>query len=334
MTKGCLITFAAVVTVVSAQEVRFAGPVTGWVYDPPSQAIRLVTGNPGAALFGQALLTDISWASAAPGSTTPLAVAIRSGELVLLKGETVSTLLDHQSFGSDDLPLHGAWLPDASAIVLVWSRGAQLVRLNSPAETAARSQWLNLPAEGAVSTVAASSRDLFFAVAGSGVYRASLEDLTADPALIAPALDCGALALHPSAASLWVADRAAAALLRVSLESGDSYGVTAVSVAGDPGILEGASALRFSNKGESLWIASAATRKLHGFRFDGESLAPAEVATSELDSTATQLTPMSRSNVFLLGLRASASDPLYIWDELAGTVFFIPGGAPASEERQ
>ena len=63
----CLLTSA--VTACVAQSVPIAGPMTGWVYDPPSRSLRAISGIPGAARLGGAVVDGISWGSVAPWRT-------------------------------------------------------------------------------------------------------------------------------------------------------------------------------------------------------------------------------------------------------------------------
>lgn len=315
------------------QDVQFSGPISGWVVDPPTHSIRLVTGMPGAALLGRQVLSDLTWASTAPGNSMT-AIAIRNraedtAEAVLLHGDHLSTI---QGSAIADAPQLAAWSPDAKAVALIWpeARTAQIVRIQPDDNKATAAEPFviaNLPETGAITgaVVASSSIDsLYLTIADSGIYKVSTnadapsEGKEQFASLVLATLSCQAIALDSEGGKLWVVDQSANTLNEIAIASNEGSTFSL-----DADILNGVSAIWPSAKQKALYVANAASRKI--YRVDLTSHAVTE-AISQLDSAATMLMPMARPSVFLLGVRGSAEEPLYLWDEVSGNVYFVPQG--------
>src|SRR5687768_16217534 len=96
----------------SAQDIRLSGPITGLVFDQPSQSLRQVVGMPGAALLGQAILSDVDWASVAPSGR--VAIVMRQGEVRLFSATADPAEAIIQ--GAVISPLYSAWAADSSTV--------------------------------------------------------------------------------------------------------------------------------------------------------------------------------------------------------------------------
>lgn len=313
------------------QDVTFSGPISGWAVDPPTHSIRLITGMPGAALLGRQVLSDLTWASTAPGNSMT-AIAIRNrpedtAEAVLLHGDNVSRI---EGAAIADAPQFAVWSPDAKAVVLIWaeSRTAQIVRIlpdENKATAAEPFSFSNLPETGTITAAAigsSSAESLYLAVSDSGIYKVAntseSEGQEKFASLVLATLSCQALVADIEGGKLWVVDQSANTLHEVAIASNET---SIFSL--DTDILSGVSAVWPAARQNVLYLANGATRKIH--RVDLASHAVTEAA-SELDSVATMLTPLARPSVFLLGIRGSAEEPLYLWDEVSGKVYFVPQG--------
>jgi hypothetical protein len=308
-------------------QVQFSGIVSGWMQDPPTQSIRLINGMPGAALLGRQVISDLAWASTAPGSGS-IAIALRNGEAgesLLLRGEVVKTIEGSALAG---VPQLAVWTPDAKTAVLLWSdtRMAQIVRISGDnAHAGPQFAIDNLPEGGAISAAVAGSDAVYFAITGSGgIFKTAFVDDTSMAAadLLLPAVDCQVLAVQPEGAKLWTVDRISHALIELSTSLSNSDNGPAV-ILSDAEVLSDISALQISTDRKSLYVANAASRRLYKLNLESRTV---DGNPAELDVAARMMTPLTRPATFLLGVRGSAQEPVYLWDEVSGNVFFVPNG--------
>ena len=303
----------------SGQDVRLSGPITGLVFDKPSQSLRQVAGMPGAALLGPAVLSDVDWASVAPSGR--VAIVVRQGETRLFSTATGPAEVIIQ--GTVNTPLYSAWAADSSTVALYSATGSsvQSVRLTQQSPVADPAIPIAWEAKTHVTAFAADekSRLLILATAG-GVYRIGA---SGEPTLLLPLPDASALAVEPGGQSMWIADRANAQLLQIS----DPASNPEPQVIGtDVDRLGDLSAIALSSDRKHLYLANRSTRRL--YMLDRSSAILSEGV--ELPGTATTFIPLGRPSVFLLGQRTKMGESLYILDENAGPgVIFIP----AMEER-
>lgn len=68
----------------AAQTVLIEGPVSGFIFDQSTGALRPIVGLPGAAYLGDPVITELSWAGVAPGGRW--ALALRDGALIAVTG--------------------------------------------------------------------------------------------------------------------------------------------------------------------------------------------------------------------------------------------------------
>jgi hypothetical protein len=328
MVRQMLPLYLAAVGLAGAQEIQFQGTVSGWVQDPPTQSIRLITGMPGAALLGPQLVSDLAWASTAPGGLT--AIALRNGEAaeaVLLRADRTTSAVAGSPLAS--APQFAAWTPDARTAVLLWaeSRVAQIVHVDIAAGTASADASFpiaNLPEGGAITAAAALGDAFYVAIAGSGIYRVAAGQDGMSAGLILSVADSTVLAAHPDGGKLWTVDRSSHTLIEfpADVSGGDS-----AVLSSDPDVLSAISALQISTDRKTLYLANAGSRRI--YRFDLESRQISD-NSAELDIAATMMIPLSRPATFLLGVRSSSTESLYVWDENSGSVFFIPNGGESN----
>ena len=306
-----------------SQSVQIGGPIAGFVFDAPTGSLRQVLGTPGAARLSPPLLSGVDWASVAPNGQ--MALVIRQGETRLVSrdnigqdpaGTLVESVLEEPQFS--------AWAADSSAVALYSSATRSIQWLRFAAQTSTAEAPVPLTGvDGTVTAFAAdaSSGLALVVVEGAGVYRISSMDGTIQVLAVG---DISAIALEPGGATLWAADRANAQVLQV-LNPGSSEPESSPLLA-DAEKLADVSALGLSSDRKQLYLASRTTRLLYGFDRSASLLSDGIA----LDTPVTELLPLGRASLLLLGARDKAGAALYVLDERSGPgIFFVP--APAGE---
>ncbi|MGC4053323.1 MAG: hypothetical protein QM757_28800 [Paludibaculum sp.] len=306
-----------------SQSLQIGGPIAGFVFDAPTGSLRQVLGMPGAARLSAPVLSDVTWASVAPNGQ--MALVARQGETRLVSrdnigqdpaGAPVESILSE--------PQLSAWAADSSAVALYSSasNSIQWVRFSAQAATAETP----IPLTGVDGTVTAITADpssslALVTVAGAGVYRVTTTDGTTQ---VLAAADISAIALEPGAATLWAADRANAQVLQIQNPGSTEPAVS--TLLADPEKLADVSALGLSSDRKQLYLASRTTSLLYWFDRSAAQLSDGIA----LDAPVTELLPLGRPSLLLLGARDKAGAALYVLDERSGPgIFFVP--APAGE---
>lgn len=300
------------------QDVQVAGPVTGWMYDEPSHALRLISGMPGAARIGSALLSDVEWASVAPGGSR--ALVQMKGEIRLYTSADVANRSEGAPVnGAIAAPLYSAWAPDSSAVAIYSpaSRSAQWIRTNAQSAVADTPVFVT-GVDGDVTAIAADSASglMVVAVAGSGVYRLSQRS---GAVLLGSIPDVSGVAIEPGGRRMWLADRRNASLTEV-VHLNSRLAVTTLLT--DSERLSDISAITLTPD-RRLFLADRRTNRLYSFDPTTSTLDDGV----ELPAPAPALTPLGRDSVLLLGQRGQAGDPVYLLVVNRGTppaVFFVP----------
>jgi hypothetical protein len=305
---------ALTVTAWAQSSAGVAGPVTGFVFDRQSGAIRSMVGIPGAAYLGGVVAGNLGAAAVAPDGSSALGVQ-QSGRLVLYTGLRTATpaavLLGAGISGADRF----AWAADGSAAAVYASGNGQAQIItgfpNSPAG-GAPIDLSSLP--GKVTALAFDGQRLIVGVSGEsgGLY---LAGTAAPPQRIAPSSSPSAIAL--AGGSLYFADDQSQQIWQVQ-----SYATTpaAVLFTNDSGI-NAPAGLQVSADGQRLLVANAGNRKLAVY----DTVSRSAVQNVDLAFTPTRLDRFGDASVFLLN--GSGQGPLYVVrDGGAGkaAVFFVP----------
>lgn len=298
----------------AAQDARLSGPVAGLVFDSATQSLRLVTGMPGAALLGPAVVPDLEWGSVAPNGRVALFWRNGEGRLYSPGAENPEIPLP----ATVSLPVLSAWTAGSSSVVLYSAadHSAQWVRLAEQGPVPGPP--ISLPWSGAdVTAFAADERSgsLFLAIAGRGVFRV---DASGETVLLLALADASALTVDPGGNTLWVADRANASVLEIgaalSAPSIQSLGIDAERLAD-------VSAMTVSAQQTHLYLANRSNHRL--YRLDRASGVLTE--TAELYAPATMFHPLGRASVLLLGQRSGPDGSIFVLnDTTEPSVFFVP----------
>ncbi|BDC53173.1 hypothetical protein F183_A54880 (plasmid) [Bryobacterales bacterium F-183] len=315
------------------QDVRLSGPVSGWVYDPPTKSIRTVAGMPGAAVLGRAAFTDLAWASVAPAAAASsgkavaaLALREEGGALTALRADGTETTVDGWEPVAAGLPRLMAWSENGSRAILVLdARDARVISITGDSVAASRLPLVESEAAAKITSIAASRDEWFASVAGAGIYRSRF-DSPSEPTLLTPSASAedAVLALDSARNVVYALEREAGILWRVSSTNGE-----ATVLSQEAAVLAGSTAIGVATSGRQLLVARGTSdRKLH--RLDLEAMTWSEVPYGLDGAPGTMFAPLSRAGVFLLGLRGSEQEALYLWDESADSVFFVPAAAQAA----
>jgi hypothetical protein len=296
-----------------------AGPVTGFIFDAPSGAIRAMLGIPGAAYLGNIVGTGLEIVAVAPDGSAALGVQ-RTGRLVLYTGLRSSAAQMSKMAGAIQGADLIAWNADASAAVVyaVGSRQAQIVTglPNAPA-AGPPIDLSNVP--GRVTALVFDGQHILAGVPGDagGIFLAS----ASSPAQrIASSPSPSAIAL--AGGSLYFADNQSQQIWQIG-----SYATApaAVLFANDSGV-SGPDGLQVSADGQRLLVANAGNQTLTVYDLTARSV----VQSLDLAFTPTRLDRFGDASVFLMN--GAGHGPLYVVrDGGAGkaAVFFVP--APAGQ---
>lgn len=319
--------FPAVATLLWAQLVCTAqgpglnGPVSGLVFDEPSQAIRLVHGIPGAAYLGPPVLEGVNRSFVAPDGQ---AAVVRSDETWYLITQLRS---EDRSWGRLEVP-------PSEPVLLTWSSGSKAVAYM---DSDARQIRILKREDASSSTV--DARDLpgpvvalavdnaggtVYAAAygeeGGGVYRARAGDAMM---LLTSTRGSSALALTDDGEGLYVLDLETGALVEFQKPAQPASLPAPLDLAAGPA--ETASALGVTRDGRRLLIARGGSEP----RIDVYDVAGrAFLDPVELDVAADGISPLAGGPHFLLNRRSGSGEPLTI---LTGgsprmRAFFVPAG--------
>jgi hypothetical protein len=291
-----------------------AGPVTGFIFDPPSETIRPMLGIPGAAYLGDVVATGLSAAAVSPSAAMALGVQ-RTGRLLLYTG------FDHSSAHPVSVPgaiLGGnlfAWAADSSAAAVysIGSLSAQIITASAKAPAAGTPIDLSsLP--GPVAAMAFDGQRIILCVPG-GIFIASASSV---PQRIADAVSPTAIALANG--SLYFADKQTQEIWQIA-----NYATAPVAAvfANDSGV-GGPVGLQVSADRQRLLVANAGSQKLMVYDIAARSA----VQIIDLAFTPTRLDGFGNASVFVMN--GGSPGPLYIARDGApgkAAVFFVP--APA-----
>jgi hypothetical protein len=80
------------------------------------------------------------------------------------------------------------------------------------------------------------------------------------------------------------------------------------------------SRLAMAPNGRDVLLANSATRRLYVLHAESRELAELAV----LDGPASQLTPVGRNSLYLLGHRTTATESVQLYDDMRGDTVFVP----------
>jgi hypothetical protein len=294
----------------AAQEVRLAGPVSGFVADPQTRSLRAVAGVPGAAYVGDAVLSDVEIAAAAP----------RGGRVLAARGGQLCAIQDLSAESPECAPLEGAiadvdrvvWAGDAAWVVSSTGRRAQLWK-----DWSGAAATVDLGEMGRIVSLAGTAEAAAAATSDGAIY---LIETGSAPRLLARVGRAGGISV--AGTDLLITDRDAGQVLRIRN----------FAEGGAPELLAGAGhgledPVGAVVDGGRLYVASGAGRAVSVFEYPSMEF----VTRLAVDFEPARLELLA-GKLYLLNL-AEGGETLQVLqagDEPA--VFFVPAGRASGEE--
>ena len=300
----------------NAQDFGLRGPISGFLFDQPSQAIRPILGLLGGAHLGAPMIGGIEFGSISPDGQR--ALIVQGGDIFLVNGlgspELALTRVD-EAISSVDRVL---WSSDSQASVICSSETSMLQRVgNFSGMPTVVSPPVRLSAVGGRVTVLATDvgcRNIVAGVAGEGFY---LWPEDRDPILLMQVLQPSAGVFTENGRDLYAADRVAGVFLVQNIAPGATATLVLGPVDGD------LDAVGLATSGDRLYVASSATRKVRVYQMPNRALA-GEVL---LDVEPSGMEAIPQSSYFVVSRRRKAGDLIILLDVRAGLrTFFVPPG--------
>jgi len=304
---------AAALAAWAANDAAVRGPVTGFVFDSQTHALRPMLGIPGAAYLGPSAVSpaDAAWVS--PDGSA--ALVAQAGRLSLYTGFGNATPAAIRIPGGI-VPDRVAWAPADGAAALYSSGNAQVQIVTSLVTAPVAASPIDVSGiPGQITAMAFDGQLLLLGVSGSsgGIY--SVKSQSA-PERIASAYQPSALAL--AGADLYFADQKSGQIWQVR-----NYGTqpASVSFSNDAGISSPVG-LQLSADGARLFVANSGSRTVGVYDVASRS----GIETLQLDFTPSGMDRFGDASVFLLNSAARASEPLYVLSDSAvrRAVYFVP----------
>ncbi len=296
-----LITLASAAVLLPAQDAtRLTGPTSGFLFDAPSRAIRVVMGVPGAAYLGAAVAGDLDNGSVSPSGR--LAVAISSGGARLLDVTDLSSTSLGAGCDGDT-----AWNADSSAVALGCADGVRLYRISS-ARAAERVGLAEF--RGAKTVAVEASGRAVLAAGADGIYRIDSESAR----LLTPIENAASLAL--SGATLYAVDRAGKQV--IAIDNLSTSASIRIAVGAGQGI-EDPVAVGVSADGTRLYVAEGQSKTLRVFN----PATAEQLSRLDLDFSPGRVDSLGNS-LFLLSARRETTDTVQVLDARQLAVYFIP----------
>lgn len=309
---------------VRGQSPEFTAPMSGVVYDAPTQGLRPVLGRPGGAYLGQALMSGIDLGSVSPNGRT--ALVLIAGETQLVRGMERLRADAEILSGAIEGWTRIAWAGDSSAAVLYSPTRRSLQVVRGLKDTAAGEPEIDLSGiDGQVSALVTdqTARRIAIGITGASagwylVEGSTVQFLFAMEEPASGVFADGGSTLHA------VGVRGQLAEMR-NLSEGREL-ISEVKEG-----LEDPAGVGISADGKLLYIAERSRSLLRIQERAGGAL----VSEIAVDEPPTGLELLG-SGIFLLRGRARAGEPLYLFEGGAEpAVYFVPASpeAPAEGEK-
>jgi hypothetical protein len=299
--------------VVSGQQIGFSGPIEGFTFDRPTASLRAVTGTPGSALFGPALLDRLDFGSVAPHQN--FAIALQGGNCLLVSN-LGSDQLSTSRISTVSRRLEAiTWSSDGSLAILYSRAGNWIQEISGLPGNPSVGAYLDVSSLGGSLSAVAAGKQVAIALTGNsaGVY------LLTDSQAFAPVLQLSnpiALAFSSDGTSLFALDASAMQLSILNLASLNSRTIPLAGLA-DPFAIR--PALDAQNR-QLVYVASRSDQLLQEYDVASQQA----VLELPLYSSPTGIDEFG-VNSFLIRSRLQSGDPL--WLLTSGpqpAVYFVP----------
>jgi hypothetical protein len=298
-----------------AQATSISGPVEAFTFDAPTRSIRAIVGSLGSALLGAAALSELDFASVAPGQD--YGMAFRRGQSLFISQLGSSQVSVAVLQGPSSAPDGVVWSGDGSAAVLYSRKGCWIQTFTGfPASVNAGPQMSVSPIGGSLAGIATDVHGQNIAVGVMGDH-AGVYGIANGQGFV-PLLNISnpiALAFSADAATLYALDGATNQVSEISLASLATQTwplgtEDAVAIA----------AVRNASNLNILYVAGRGDRLLLAF----DPSTQQRIASVPLSFAPSTIEPLG-SNSFMLRSRISNSDPLWSFtNSPQPLVYFVP----------
>lgn len=305
------IVFLLICGAAGAEDLRFAGPLTGFLYDAPSRSIRVIQGVPGSSYLGTAVLQNIDFASIAPNGRSALVWSGGVASFVARLDLDAAT----REIGAAGVPDQIAWSPDSRSIVLYRAVDSRLERWRGLDDAPAIDSPDGLRVEGRISFVAidaSASRIAWGSEVGLVLW---IDGRDAQSFPEAGSTTGGVFATDGKTLFAAGSDRIVA--LR-NIEWGPYTDFLGIGT-GDP--LD-AAGMAVDASGH-LYVADRAAQSMRVY----DTATGGMTVRIALDLAPSMMIPLLRRNTFLLNVRTGATDPVWVFDtSTRNSAYFVGMG--------
>jgi hypothetical protein len=299
-----------------AQTPSWTVPASGYVYDSIARTIRPVVGFLGSSYAGPPVLSDLAWASVAPGGHA--ALIVQQGRLSWIRDLSSPNLAPVGIDGVDPISVDCRWSADVSTsavlspgtATLTWLSGSQVTnRLDL--STLQAGAWTMLAADPKAGSVLLASN-------ADGLWTLWLVSPSAQPSNLGTAQHPVSAAFAQRSSSVFVAEADAPRVSRIQWADGSP----AQSVLGTDDGIQSLSGLALSGDDQTLFAADPLAKAVRAYDLTSGTAAP----VLPLSENPGALLPTGSSQ-FLLNSRERPDAPLLLLD-ISGPpkVWFVPMG--------
>lgn len=317
-----LLTLAAFLGILSAQDSPFAGPVSGVTFDAPTSSFRAIIGTLGSASLGPALLDGLKFGSLAPSNVH--GIACQEDQCFVLSGVSAGEI-SKSPIPNLGIPTGASWSADGSMAVVYSSTGNWIQTIKGLPGAAELGPIVDTSAlNGSLSSIAVDRQGsrIFVGIVGEsgGVYALNESGLSRVAEVAQPL----SLTFAEERNSFFVLDGGAKSIGELNLST--------MSFESQPfADLEDPIACRFAYDATRRPVLYLAGRKDRAFLAYDVSTREV-IAKIELDAEPSAINPLARGG-FLLGDRSRDGEPLWglsTTPELK--LYFVPAPALNSQE--
>jgi hypothetical protein len=287
-----------------AQTLQIEGPVSGFIFDESQRALRPIVGLPGAAYFGDAVVSELAWASVAPDGQR--ALVLKDGALFSVSGLKGPEPTWVPVAGVRIAPERAAWAEDGSVALIYNSASGTVQRVRGFNDLPLADDPIPL---GDASALAVDRNGRIVAGTSDGVF-------LVDPSGLRPLLPgLRAISLAVAGTNLLVA-AGNGEIWRIRDYAGEASAELLAAVEDPVGVA-------LSQDQKYLLVAGRAERAVLIYELAARAVAARLVA----DAEPTTLARLGDADLWLVRTSSGPSDPLLVLKiSPEPAIWFVPAG--------
>jgi hypothetical protein len=295
-----------------AQVSGFAGPVSGYIFDPPTWSVRAVVGSLGSATLGAPLVRTLEQAWIAPHQN--YGIGVRDGKLMLLTGLGGTAAATVPVPGVSGVPDGVAWSDDGATAILYSRTGNWIQILTGVPNSVQAAPQIATP--GSLSIVASDPHGQHLAIGAEGNQGGVYQVVNGQVAglILQPSVPVG-LTFSPDGNTIYALDQATNQIFELNFTN------SALQIW--PAGVENAIAIRASADAAGdnvLYVAGGSSQVLVSVN-TATRQPVASVPLSFVPAAIQSLGP----NSFLLAGRVGAGDTIWTFvNTVQPSVYFVP----------